>query len=69
MWTVNTELGFPGALDALNFRIMVLHYSLFGWRPFYLSDPFRRYLDDPARVTRSPFSRTNTATGPSVRSS
>jgi len=45
VWAVNTELGFPGALEGLDFRIVVLHYSLFGWRPFYLTAPFLRYLD------------------------
>jgi hypothetical protein len=43
-WSVNTHLGFPEALRELEFGIVVLHYSLFGWRPFYLDDAFRAYL-------------------------
>ncbi len=30
VWTVNTALGFPRGLRDLDFRIIVLHYSLFG---------------------------------------
>jgi hypothetical protein len=44
VWTVNTELGFPDTLDDLDFQIIVLHYSIFGWLPFYISDRFLRYL-------------------------
>ena len=34
VWTINTELGFPSGLRNLQFRIVVLHYSLFGGLPF-----------------------------------
>jgi len=44
VWTVNTELGFPHALDDLDFHIIVLHYSVYGWLPFCISDRFLRYL-------------------------
>ena len=45
VWMVNTELGFPAALNDLDFRIVVLHYSLFGWFPFSLPDQFHKYLE------------------------
>jgi hypothetical protein len=45
VWAVNTEMGYPGALDSLDFRIVVLHYSIFGWLPFCISDRFLRYLE------------------------
>ena len=45
VWTVNTELGFPEGLRALDFRIIVLHYSLFGWLPFSLPAEFYTYLE------------------------
>lgn len=45
VWTINTELGFPEGLHALEFQIIVLHYSLFGWLPFSLPDQFYKYLE------------------------
>lgn len=50
VWPVNTALGFPSRLTTLRFRIVVLHYSLFGPPTFFgtwpagLSSRFRRYL-------------------------
>jgi hypothetical protein len=44
VWEVNAYLGFPEALKGLEFRAIVLHYSLFGWLPFSLDDQFRAYL-------------------------
>src|SRR5262249_50035543 len=41
---VNSHLGFPDALRELEFAAVGLHYSLFGWRPFWLGDEFRAYL-------------------------
>src|SRR5262245_64800394 len=41
---VNTHLGFPDVLRDLEFSAIVLHYSLFSWRPFFLDDEFRAYL-------------------------
>jgi len=41
---VNTEFGFPPELEGLHFRVVVLHYSLFGVVPYMLSDRFRAYL-------------------------
>ncbi len=45
VWKVNTELGFPPALEAMRFEIIVLHYSLFALLPFYLDRHFLSYLD------------------------
>jgi hypothetical protein len=45
VWTVNTALGFPSGLNELDFQVIVLHYSMFGWLPFYLSERFLRYLE------------------------
>jgi hypothetical protein len=49
VWAVNTELGFPKFLDELRFRIIVLHYSIFGpfvgARPFLLPKEFSDYLE------------------------
>ena len=43
---VNTELGFPLALKGLRFRVIVLHYSLFGMWPPRLNDRYCRYIED-----------------------
>lgn len=43
-WSVNVELGFPKGLKDLEFDVVILHYSLFGWRPFYLDEEFDAYL-------------------------
>jgi hypothetical protein len=44
VWSVNTEEGFPAALHDLRFRIVVLHYSLFGSSHYMLSAQFLDYL-------------------------
>ena len=46
VWLVNTELGFPEVLRDYDFQVIVLHYSLFGWLPFSLSEEFLEYLDE-----------------------
>jgi hypothetical protein len=44
-WLVNTEGGFPQCLQRLRFRIVLLHYSLFGYWPcLQLSKKFLSYL-------------------------
>jgi len=44
-WAINTEGGFPSGLRDLRFRIVLLHYSLFGYWPYLqLSNQFLRYL-------------------------
>src|SRR3954453_1840141 len=45
VWSVNTALGFPKSLGELDFSVVVLHYSLFGWFPFKLDEWFERYLE------------------------
>jgi len=44
VWEVNAHVGFPEALRELQFRVIVLHYSLFGWLPFSLGREFQAYL-------------------------
>jgi hypothetical protein len=44
VWSLNTSERFPNALRELRFRVVVLHYSLFGSAPFRLSPAFREYL-------------------------
>jgi hypothetical protein len=44
VWSVNTALGFPRSLRELDFTIILLHYSLFGWVPFKLDEYFERYM-------------------------
>jgi hypothetical protein len=44
VWAVNTEFGFPGQLTVLKFKVVVLHYSLFGTYPFRLYPRFVEYL-------------------------
>jgi hypothetical protein len=43
VWKVNTEFGFPRKLQELEFKVIVLHYSLFGYRPI-LDRKFLNYL-------------------------
>ena len=43
IWKINTALGFPTALNNFKFKIIVLHYSLFG-HPISLGKPFLSYL-------------------------
>jgi hypothetical protein len=45
VWTVNTALGFPTTIERLRFRVILLHYSLFGVELYSLSDSFLRYLE------------------------
>jgi len=45
VWTVNTELGFPPELNSLQFRIILLHYSLFvRWFYYQLNKRFLNYI-------------------------
>jgi hypothetical protein len=41
---LNVEVGFYGGLRNLRFRIILLHYSLFGDLPFKLSNEYKRYI-------------------------
>jgi hypothetical protein len=44
VWSLNTNEGFPEALRDLQFRVVVLHYSLFGSSRYMLGEPFLDYL-------------------------
>ena len=44
VWSINTELGVPDGLNGCDFRVVILHYSLFGIYPYRLSNPFRAFL-------------------------
>jgi len=44
-WSVNSELGFPEFLKEYEFRVIILHYSLFGWSPFALNEDFLSYIE------------------------
>lgn len=44
VWKINTELGFPEGLSKLQFKVIVLHYSLFAVKDYYLNDRFRTFL-------------------------
>ena len=44
VWAINTEFGFPRGLSRLQFQVILLHYSLFGFTPRQFSNKFLRYL-------------------------
>ncbi|MCJ7532967.1 MAG: hypothetical protein MUO64_18335, partial [Anaerolineales bacterium] len=44
VWSVNTESGFPSHLENLEFQVIVLHYSLFGWYPFGIPEQLLAYI-------------------------
>lgn len=46
VWSINTEYGLPPALDTLNFRAIVLHYSLFGGGTYFFDGHFQQYLSN-----------------------
>ena len=41
---INTALGYPKELKDINVSVIVLHYSIFGYFPFGLSDTFKSYI-------------------------
>jgi hypothetical protein len=45
VWEVNVDLGFPDALRPLEFRAILLHYSLFGMWHYHLDAGWLDYLD------------------------
>jgi hypothetical protein len=45
VWSLNTAERFPSALRDLHFRVVVLHYSLFGSADYRLDEAYRAYLD------------------------
>lgn len=44
VWALNTELGFPKALNELQFQIIILHYSLWNPQKYLLNPKFLHYL-------------------------
>jgi hypothetical protein len=46
VFEVNTDMGFPAALDDFEFSVIALHYSLFSPLGYYLNDRFLTYLRD-----------------------
>jgi hypothetical protein len=45
VWEVNVDIGFPRGLADLDFRAILLHYSVFGMGPYHLDDQWLEYLD------------------------
>jgi len=45
VWEVNVDIGFPKGLSALEFRAIILHYSVFGMGMYHLDDEWLGYLD------------------------
>lgn len=48
VWALNTYLGYPKSLNSLQFKIIILHYSMFGSANYLLSPPFLQLLDKNA---------------------
>lgn len=44
VWSVNTRERFPGALSRVRFRVILLHYSLFGGPDYQLDPPYLDFL-------------------------
>lgn len=44
IWKHNTEVGFPTSFSGLQFRVILIHYSLFGNLPFKLNQQFFDYI-------------------------
>jgi hypothetical protein len=48
VWEVNVDIGFPRGLAELEFRAIILHYSVFGMGLYHLDDQWLEYLDGSA---------------------
>ena len=46
IWEINTDAGFPRALADLDFKAIVLHYSVFGMGVYRLKEPWRAWLKE-----------------------
>ena len=63
MWSLNTAERFPSALADLRFRVVILHYSLFGSADYRLDALVPRYLRRRGDLgSRSSRTSTRTAT-------
>ena len=45
IWEVNTDLGFPPGLAKLDFRVVIVHYCVFGMGPYRLDERWLDWLD------------------------
>lgn len=45
VYSVNTYLGYPKLLDDIKFKVIILHYSMFGSANYFLSSQFLQLLD------------------------
>jgi hypothetical protein len=45
VWEVNVDIGFPRGLADLEFRAIILHYSVFGMGRYHLDERWFEYLD------------------------
>jgi hypothetical protein len=45
VWQLNMDAGFPPGLADLEFRAIILHYSVFGMNVYHLNDRWYDYLD------------------------
>jgi hypothetical protein len=45
IWEVNTDLGFPPGLDRVDFRVVIVHYCVFGMGPYRLDERWLEWLD------------------------
>jgi hypothetical protein len=55
VWTINTNFGFVKNLPEFSFKIIVLHYSLFGASPFNLKGKFYQYVKNAKSSFRIAF--------------
>jgi hypothetical protein len=55
VFAVNTDRGFPRALSKLHFKVIVLHYSLFGGDYYLLPRRYLSYLDRERNATTIAF--------------
>jgi hypothetical protein len=43
--TINTVFGFPDGLEDFEFQVIILSYTLFAWKPFFIDKGFRDYIE------------------------
>ena len=64
VWEVNVDIGFPRGLADLEFRAIILHYSIFGMGTYHFDEKWLAYLDGtvPSR-SRSSKTRVRAVSG------
>jgi hypothetical protein len=55
VWCINTEMGMPSTLRKLDFKIIVLHYSIFGSHPYMLDKDFYNFLQSSQKSWKIAF--------------